>query len=128
MRGRVPAGRVVATSNVATLRAPSQMQPPTPRFETLHTTGPARRNIWIEGIRHGCTSRYVRVNGTGNSKDGHVGRCTCVSGRQKGMPSKVNPTQAEAMLMVAIQIIASDVAVSMGGAEGNFELNAFARS
>jgi fumarate hydratase class II len=41
------------------------------------------------------------------------------------MPGKVNPTQAEAMLMVAIQIIASDVAVTMGGAEGNFELNAF---
>jgi fumarate hydratase class II len=41
------------------------------------------------------------------------------------MPGKVNPTQAEAMLMVAIEIIASDVAVNMGGAEGNFELNAF---
>jgi fumarate hydratase, class II len=41
------------------------------------------------------------------------------------MPGKVNPTQAEAMLMVAIQVIASDVAVSMGGNEGNFELNAF---
>ena len=41
------------------------------------------------------------------------------------MPGKVNPTQAEAMLMVAIQVIASDVAVTMGGAEGNFELNAF---
>ncbi|HUC58364.1 MAG TPA: class II fumarate hydratase [Streptosporangiaceae bacterium] len=41
------------------------------------------------------------------------------------MPGKVNPTQAEAMLMVAIQVIASDVAISMGGAEGNFELNAF---
>ena len=41
------------------------------------------------------------------------------------MPGKVNPTQAEAMLMVAIQIIGSDVAVTMGGAEGNFELNAF---
>ncbi|MBO0834040.1 MAG: class II fumarate hydratase [Actinobacteria bacterium] len=41
------------------------------------------------------------------------------------MPGKVNPTQAEAMLMVAIQVIASDVAVSLGGAEGNFELNAF---
>jgi fumarate hydratase, class II len=41
------------------------------------------------------------------------------------MPGKVNPTQAEAMLMVAIEVIASDVAVSMGGAEGNFELNAF---
>jgi len=41
------------------------------------------------------------------------------------MPGKVNPTQAEAMLMVAIQVIASDVAVTMGGNEGNFELNAF---
>src|SRR5262247_4380904 len=41
------------------------------------------------------------------------------------MPGKVNPTQAEAMLMVAIEVIASDAAVSMGGAEGNFELNAF---
>jgi fumarate hydratase class II len=41
------------------------------------------------------------------------------------MPGKVNPTQAEAMLMVCIQIMSSDVAVQMGGAEGNFELNAF---
>jgi fumarate hydratase, class II len=41
------------------------------------------------------------------------------------MPGKVNPTQAEAMLMVTIQVIAADLAVTMGGAEGNFELNAF---
>jgi fumarate hydratase class II len=41
------------------------------------------------------------------------------------MPGKVNPTQAEAMLMVCIQVMASDVAVTMGGSEGNFELNAF---
>ena len=41
------------------------------------------------------------------------------------MPGKVNPTQAEAMLMVCIQIISSDLAVTVGGAEGNFELNAF---
>jgi fumarate hydratase class II len=41
------------------------------------------------------------------------------------MPGKVNPTQAEAMLMVSIQIISSDAAMTMGGAEGNFELNAF---
>jgi fumarate hydratase class II len=41
------------------------------------------------------------------------------------MPGKVNPTQAEAMMMVSIQIISSDLAVTMGGAEGNFELNAF---
>jgi fumarate hydratase class II len=41
------------------------------------------------------------------------------------MPGKINPTQAEAMLMVCIQIISSDLAITMGGAEGNFELNAF---
>jgi fumarate hydratase class II len=41
------------------------------------------------------------------------------------MPGKVNPTQAEAMLMVCIEIMGSDVSVQMGGAEGNFELNAF---
>jgi len=41
------------------------------------------------------------------------------------MPGKVNPTQAEAMLMVAIQVFANDLAVTMGGSEGNFELNAF---
>jgi fumarate hydratase class II len=41
------------------------------------------------------------------------------------MPGKVNPTQAEAMLMVCIQVISSDVAMTIGGQEGNFELNAF---
>ncbi|GIH27456.1 class II fumarate hydratase [Acrocarpospora phusangensis] len=41
------------------------------------------------------------------------------------MPGKVNPTQAEAMLMVAVQVVGNDSAVSMAGAEGNFELNAF---
>ncbi|MEU6040584.1 class II fumarate hydratase [Actinomadura sp. NPDC047616] len=41
------------------------------------------------------------------------------------MPGKVNPTQAEAMLMVAIQVIGNDTAVAIAGGEGNFELNAF---
>jgi fumarate hydratase class II len=41
------------------------------------------------------------------------------------MPGKVNPTQAEATLMVCIQVIGSDTAVAMAGSEGNFELNAF---
>jgi fumarate hydratase class II len=41
------------------------------------------------------------------------------------MPGKVNPTQAEAMLMVCIEIMGSEVAVQMAGSEGNFELNAF---
>jgi fumarate hydratase class II len=39
------------------------------------------------------------------------------------MPGKVNPTQCEAMIMVAIQVFANDVAVSMAGSRGNLELN-----
>lgn len=41
------------------------------------------------------------------------------------MPGKVNPTQAEALTMVAAQIIGNDVAVSYGGSMGQFELNVF---
>jgi len=41
------------------------------------------------------------------------------------MPGKVNPTQAEAMLMVCAQVMGADVAVRTGGAGGNFELNTF---
>ena len=41
------------------------------------------------------------------------------------MPGKVNPTQAEALTMVCAQIIGNDVAVSIGGSNGQFELNAF---
>jgi fumarate hydratase, class II len=39
------------------------------------------------------------------------------------MPGKVNPTQAEALLMVCYQVLGNDVAVTMAGASGNFELN-----
>jgi len=41
------------------------------------------------------------------------------------MPGKVNPTQPEAMTMVAAQVIGNDVAVSVGGSNGHFELNVF---
>ena len=41
------------------------------------------------------------------------------------MPGKVNPTQAEAMLMVCLQVMGNDSVVAMAGAEGNFQLNAF---
>lgn len=41
------------------------------------------------------------------------------------MPGKVNPTQCEAMTMVAAQVIGNDVAVSVGGMNGHFELNVF---
>ncbi|MFQ5654381.1 MAG: class II fumarate hydratase [Planctomycetota bacterium] len=41
------------------------------------------------------------------------------------MPGKVNPTQAEALTMVATRVIGNDVTVSMAGALGNFELNVY---
>lgn len=41
------------------------------------------------------------------------------------MPGKVNPTQCEAVTMVALQVIANDTAVSMAASQGNFELNVF---
>lgn len=41
------------------------------------------------------------------------------------MPGKVNPTQPEAMTMVAAQVIGNDMAVAVGGSNGHFELNVF---
>ena len=41
------------------------------------------------------------------------------------MPGKVNPTQCEAVTMVAVQVMANDVAVGMAASQGNFELNVF---
>ena len=41
------------------------------------------------------------------------------------MPGKVNPTQPEALTMVCAQVIGNDVAISVGGATGHFELNVF---
>ena len=41
------------------------------------------------------------------------------------MPGKVNPTQSEAMTMVAAQVIGNDTAINVGGSSGNFELNVF---
>ena len=41
------------------------------------------------------------------------------------MPGKVNPTQAEALTMIAVQVMANDVAVGMGGASGYLEMNVY---
>ena len=41
------------------------------------------------------------------------------------MPGKVNPTQCEAITMVAAQVMGNDVAINIGGATGHFELNVF---
>jgi fumarate hydratase class II len=41
------------------------------------------------------------------------------------MPGKVNPTQSEAMTMVAVQVFGNDVAITIAGSQGNFELNVY---
>jgi fumarate hydratase class II len=41
------------------------------------------------------------------------------------MPGKVNPTQCEALTMVCARVIGNDVAIALGGASGNFELNVY---
>jgi fumarate hydratase, class II len=41
------------------------------------------------------------------------------------MPGKVNPTQSEALTMLCCQVLGNDVAINIGGASGNFELNVF---
>jgi fumarate hydratase, class II len=41
------------------------------------------------------------------------------------MPGKVNPTQCEALTMICAQVLGNDVAINLGGASGNFELNVF---
>lgn len=41
------------------------------------------------------------------------------------MPGKVNPTQCEAMTMVCAQVMGNNVAVTIGGSNGHFELNVF---
>ncbi|WP_436793355.1 class II fumarate hydratase [Actinospongicola halichondriae] len=41
------------------------------------------------------------------------------------MPGKVNPTQAEALTMVAVQVFGNDTAVAMAGSQGNFQLNVY---
>jgi len=65
---------------------------------------------WLaSGPRDGLGEIYIPENEPGSSI----------------MPGKVNPTQCEAITMVAVQVIANDVAVGMAASQGNFELNVF---
>ena len=65
---------------------------------------------WLaSGPRNGLGEIYIPENEPGSSI----------------MPGKVNPTQCEAVTMVAVQVMANDVAVGMAASQGNFELNVF---
>ena len=65
---------------------------------------------WLaSGPRLGLSEIYIPENEPGSSI----------------MPGKVNPTQSEAVTMVAVQVMGNDVAVGMAASQGNFELNVF---
>lgn len=65
---------------------------------------------WLSsGPRNGLSEIFIPENEPGSSI----------------MPGKVNPTQCEAITMVAVQVMANDVAVGMAASQGNFELNVF---
>ena len=65
---------------------------------------------WLaSGPRDGLGEIYIPENEPGSSI----------------MPGKVNPTQCEAVTMVAVQVMGNDVAVAMAASQGNFELNVF---
>ncbi|MDD6252365.1 MAG: class II fumarate hydratase [Oscillospiraceae bacterium] len=65
---------------------------------------------WLaSGPRDGLGEIFIPENGPGSSI----------------MPGKVNPTQCEAVTMVAVQVMGNDVAVGMAASQGNFELNVF---
>ncbi len=65
---------------------------------------------WMaSGPRCGLSEIYIPENEPGSSI----------------MPGKVNPTQCEAMTMVAVQVMGNDTAIEIGGSQGNFELNVY---
>jgi fumarate hydratase class II len=65
--------------------------------------------LLASGPRSGISEIYIPDNEPGSSI----------------MPGKVNPTQSEAMTMVAAQVLGNDVVINIGGASGHFELNVF---
>ena len=96
MRGCVLAERVVATSNVAALGTPSEVEPPAAGLQALHTTGSARWNGWIDGIRHVCTSSSVAVDSRAKAVPvGQKARYWCTD-RTEAEPS---PTAAATRLV-----------------------------
>ncbi len=65
---------------------------------------------WLaSGPRNGLAEIYIPENEPGSSI----------------MPGKVNPTQCEAITMIAVQVMGNDTAISMAASQGNFELNVF---
>ena len=115
--GRAAAG--IGTAALASLLCPEAFGAPAPSGRGLHgalkTLAAALTKIandvrWLaSGPRSGLGEITIPENEPGSSI----------------MPGKVNPTQCEALTMLSAQVFGNDVAVNIGGASGNFELNVY---
>jgi fumarate hydratase class II len=117
---RVAAG-IAATTGLAFVTAPSKFEALAANDALVHLHGALRGLAaalmkiandvrWLaSGPRSGLGEITIPENEPGSSI----------------MPGKVNPTQCEALTMIAAQVMGNDVAVGIGGASGNFELNVY---
>ena len=119
--GRVVAGEVAALTGKAFVTAPNKFHALTSKDELVFAHGAIKALAcdmmkiandvrWLaSGPRDGLGEIFIPENEPGSSI----------------MPGKVNPTQCEAVTMVAVQVMGNDVAVGMAASQGNFELNVF---
>lgn len=98
------------------------------KFETLATCDAL---VQLHGVLKGLATTLLKiandVRWMASGPRSGLGEIT-IPANEPGssiMPGKVNPTQSEAMTMLCAQVMGNDVAISIGGASGNFELNVF---
>ena len=115
------AAKVAALTGKAFVTAPNKFHALTSKDELVFAHGAIKATAcdmlkiandvrWLaSGPRDGLGEIFIPENEPGSSI----------------MPGKVNPTQCEAVTMVAVQVMGNDVAVSMAASQGNFELNVF---
>ncbi len=119
--GEVVAGEVSKITNKSFVTAPNKFHALTSKDELVFAHGAIKALAadmmkiandvrWLaSGPRDGLGEIFIPENEPGSSI----------------MPGKVNPTQCEAVTMVAVQVMGNDVAVGMAASQGNFELNVF---
>ncbi|EGT0482668.1 class II fumarate hydratase [Salmonella enterica] len=86
----------------------------------------------LGAVTNGAAVIVASSSATRRAYSGWVSRCgigeIAIPENEPGssiMPGKVNPTQCEAVTMLCCQVMGNDVAINMGGASGNFELNVY---
>jgi len=117
----------LATAELARLTGLPLVPAPNP-FQAMQSLAPfaalsgALRGAALELLRIGGD---VRLLGSGPGTGLAELRLPPVQPGSSIMPGKVNPTQSEMVTMVAVQVMAYDVAIGIAGSQGNFELNVF---